>query len=163
MSAFDNHEPRRPNHASPSQASDNWRVKADTTRPDAPSTNLPVRHQLQQSSYKPERTKPPPLSERDQTPGNRLYVGNLLYSAQPKHVEQLFLDNGYAITNINMSLVMQELNGKEILGRPVKIKPGVEKLGTGTTPRVKTARQGWLKPESPSTCTEYLDSAYTVY
>ena len=72
-------------------------------------------------------------------------------------MEQFFTDNGFQVAQINMSTdpftgrnpsycfvdletvdeanrAMNELNGKEVLGRPVKINPGVKK-SFGSTPR----------------------------
>ncbi|KAL8833020.1 MAG: hypothetical protein Q9170_004566 [Blastenia crenularia] len=80
--------------------------------------------------------------------GRRLYVGNLAYRAKTKDIEDLFAINGYQIEYINMSTdpftgrnpsycfvdlaskcdaerAMQELSSKNILGRPVKLGPGV--------------------------------------
>lgn len=87
---------------------------------------------------------------REATPGTRLYVGNLPYKAQADDIQHLFKVNGFATTQIDISTdpftgrnpsycfvdlrtveeattAMAELNGMEVLGRPVKIKPGVAK------------------------------------
>ncbi|KAF2815801.1 RNA-binding domain-containing protein [Mytilinidion resinicola] len=78
--------------------------------------------------------------------GRRIYVGNLLYHAKTEDVEALFGDGDYTIDRIVMSLdpftgrnpsycfvelankeqadwAMERLNGRKLLGRPVKIKP----------------------------------------
>ncbi|KAL8727504.1 MAG: hypothetical protein Q9181_005690 [Wetmoreana brouardii] len=80
--------------------------------------------------------------------GRRLYVGNLPYIAKTRDVERLFAESNYQIEHINMSIdpysgrnpsycfvelvskeqaqqATLELNGKPVLGRPVKIGPGV--------------------------------------
>lgn len=80
--------------------------------------------------------------------GRRLYVGNMPYIAKTKDVEALFAEDDYQIEHINMSIdpytgrnpsycfvelatkeqanrALLELNGKDILGRPVKVGPGV--------------------------------------
>ncbi|KAK2790496.1 hypothetical protein FQN52_005513 [Onygenales sp. PD_12] len=84
--------------------------------------------------------------------GRRLYVGNMPYMAKQKDVEALFTEGEtvYNVEKIDISidpftgrnpsycfveletktqadLAMAELNGKDMLGRPVKIKPGVPK------------------------------------
>ncbi|KAL8644853.1 MAG: hypothetical protein Q9226_007564 [Calogaya cf. arnoldii] len=82
------------------------------------------------------------------TEGRRLYVGNLPYMAKTKDIEDLFSRQNYLIAHINMSIdsftgrnpsycfveltteqqadtAMQQLNGQSLLGRPVKIGPGV--------------------------------------
>lgn len=87
---------------------------------------------------------------REATPATRLYVGNLPYKAQPDDIQHLFKVNGFATVEIDMSIdpftgrnpsycfvdlrtveeastAMAELNGMEVLGRPVKINPGVAK------------------------------------
>jgi RNA recognition motif-containing protein len=74
-------------------------------------------------------------------------------------VEQFFTDNGFKVAQISMSTdpftgrnpsycfvdletadeatkAMAELNGKEVLGRPVKINPGMKKsFAAGSTPK----------------------------
>ncbi|KAL8819720.1 MAG: hypothetical protein Q9223_001908 [Gallowayella weberi] len=80
--------------------------------------------------------------------GRRLYVGNLPYMAKGVDVMDLFERNGYQIEHMNMSTdpysgrnpsycfvelttksqadnAMRELSGKLVLGRPVKIGPGL--------------------------------------
>ncbi|ODH38579.1 hypothetical protein ACO22_02279 [Paracoccidioides brasiliensis] len=84
--------------------------------------------------------------------GRRLYVGNMPYMAKKKDVESLFTEGEtvYNVERIDISidpftgrnpsycfveletkqqadLAILELNGKDMLGRPVKIKPGIPK------------------------------------
>ncbi|KAH0542298.1 hypothetical protein FGG08_003325 [Glutinoglossum americanum] len=82
--------------------------------------------------------------------GRRIYIGNMPYMAKPEDVEALFADKGYKVERIDISIdpftgrnpsycfveletkehadrVMSELNGTELLGRPLKIGPGVAK------------------------------------
>ncbi|PGH32237.1 hypothetical protein GX50_04968 [[Emmonsia] crescens] len=84
--------------------------------------------------------------------GRRLYVGNMPYMAKKKDVEALFTEGEtvYDVERIDISidpftgrnpsycfveleskqqadLAMVELDGKDMLGRPVKIKPGIPK------------------------------------
>jgi hypothetical protein len=142
---------RKPYQNWRSQASSNWRKKDETPRPEQPA-------RTQQRSFDQRKdVSSPPAGEA--TPGTRLYVGNLLYSAQPTDVEQFFADNGFQVAQINMSTdpftgrnpsycfvdletvelaseAMAVLNGQEVLGRPVKINPGVKKsFGSGSTSR----------------------------
>ncbi|EER42969.1 ribonucleoprotein [Histoplasma capsulatum H143] len=84
--------------------------------------------------------------------GRRLYVGNMPYMAKKKDVEALFTkgETVYNVERVDISidpftgrnpsycfveleskaqadLAMAELNGKDMLGRPVTIKPGIPK------------------------------------
>jgi RNA recognition motif-containing protein len=77
-------------------------------------------------------------------------VGNLLYTASRTDVEALFTENGFVISGISMAVdpftgrnpsyafvdfetaeeasrAMEALNGMEVLGRGVKINPGVRR------------------------------------
>ncbi|KAL2043211.1 hypothetical protein N7G274_004271 [Stereocaulon virgatum] len=94
--------------------------------------------------------------------GRRLYVGNLPYMAKTEDVKDFFAANEYQIEHINMSIdpysgrnpsycfvelvsreqaeqAMLELNGKLILGRPVKLGPGVAR-STGKHSRAEPTR-----------------------
>ncbi|KAL8846298.1 MAG: hypothetical protein Q9221_008606 [Calogaya cf. arnoldii] len=114
------------------------------------------------------------------TEGRRLYVGNLPYMAKTKDIENLFSQNNYQIAHINMSIdsftsrnpsycfvelttkhqadtAMQQLNGQSLLGRPVKIGPGVaaSRKRKATTDQSRDARypekpvfQRWTRTES---------------
>ena len=124
-------------------------MKDETPRPEPAA-------RPQQRSFDQRKEAGAPVTA-EATPGTRLYVGNLLYSAQATDVEQFFTDNAFQVAQINMSTdpftgrnpsycfvdletadaatrAMSELNGKEVLGRPVKINPGVKK-SFGSTPR----------------------------
>ncbi|KAF2665918.1 RNA-binding domain-containing protein [Microthyrium microscopicum] len=120
-----------------SRASSNWRTK-DTT-PTAPITQ-------------PRYTQDDMLDNRQfkaTSNSTRLYVGNLLYTVQRAQIESFFSDNGFQINNMTMSIdpftgrnpsyafvdfattmeaerAMTILNGKHILGRPVRIRPNIE-------------------------------------
>ncbi|KAL9113484.1 MAG: hypothetical protein Q9227_002525 [Pyrenula ochraceoflavens] len=97
--------------------------------------------------------------------GTRLYVGNLLYTAQPRDIEEMFHDNGFSITNLDMSIdpfsgrnpsycfvdfatpgeasrAMSLLNGLKLSGRAVKIKPGVPKKPIGEVPKPRIKSYG---------------------
>jgi RNA recognition motif. (a.k.a. RRM, RBD, or RNP domain) len=135
-----------------SNASANWRVKDENPRPDP-------QPRYQQRSFD-QRRENGGSQAQEAAPSSRLYVGNLLYSAQSKDVEQLFTENGFTVAQISMSTdpftgrnpsycfvdletadeanrAMSELNGKDVLGRAVRINLGVAKKSFGNGPRLK--------------------------
>lgn len=142
-----------------SEVSRNWRVKDDTP-PVEPQHNRSHSHQK--------------IHSGQSTDSNRLYVGNLLYTAQRTDIEQFFNDNGFAVTQLTMSTdpftgrnpsycfvdlesgeecnrATSELNGKELLGRPVKINAGLARKSDEAGTRFKTHgdrrwRAGDMKP-----------------
>ncbi|KAI4252379.1 MAG: hypothetical protein L6R42_007988 [Xanthoria sp. 1 TBL-2021] len=114
--------------------------------------------------------------------GRRLYVGNLPYMAKTTDIQDLFTHNNYQISHINMSIdpysgrnpsycfveltsksqadsAMQELSGQFLLGRPVKIGPGVaaskkRKATTNHSKHVETypeepVFQRWTRTDAP--------------
>ena len=122
-------------------------MKDTTARPEpAPQTR-------NNRSFNQNRNETSSPGARDSSaPGTRLYVGNLLYTASRQDVEALFVENGFAITGISMSVdpftgrnpsyafvdfetaedanrAMENLNGMEVGGRAVKINPGVRRQG----------------------------------
>lgn len=130
-----------PPHAR-SQTSSNWRTKDERPRAE-PSTNF------RQSRGNDSPASPAPGGS-DAAPGCRLYVGNLLYTASREDVEGLFVSNGFAISGISMSIdpftgrnpsyafvdfetpeeanrAMDNVNGLELLGREVRVSPGVRR------------------------------------
>jgi len=152
----------RAQQSSRSQASSNWRVRDDTLRAEA------------QPRFQ-RRTQQNGDPASPSAPGTRLYVGNLLYSAQQTDVEQLFTENGFTVAQITMSIdpftgrnpsycfvdldsaeeanrAMTELNGKDVLGRTVKINPGIAKksaaTGNGPQARVNSYERGWPRDQS---------------
>jgi len=126
-----------PNPLPRSQASTSWRIKDDTPR--AP----PLHSGDPQEAY-------PENSAIDATSSiTRLYVGNLIYTLQPAQLESFFIDNGFQIGGMTMSIdpftgrnpsyafvdfhtaveaerAMKTLDGEQLLGRPTRIKPNVE-------------------------------------
>ena len=142
---------RKPYQNWRSQQSSNWRMKDETPRPEQPA-------RTQQRSFD-QRRENPTSSSAEASPGTRLYVGNLLYSAQGADVDQFFTDNGFKVAQVDMSTdpftgrnssycfvdldtaeeaarAIAELNGMELLGRPAKINPGMKKsFAAGSTPR----------------------------
>ncbi|KAI4086924.1 MAG: hypothetical protein LQ339_008977 [Xanthoria mediterranea] len=117
--------------------------------------------------------------------GRRLYVGNLPYMAQTKDIENLFAQHDYQIDHINMSTdpysgrnpsycfvelahksqaerAIQHLNGQYLLGRPLKIGPGIaaaSKKRTATMkqnnrnhekyPQEEPVFQRWTRTDAP--------------
>lgn len=124
-----------------STASANWRMKDGAPRAEPqPRQQRPSGGLRQNNSYGQGR----------ETSDTRLYVGNLLYSAKKDDISQFFADNGFTIANISMSIdpmtgrnpsycfvdfdspedasrAMAELNGKDVLGRTVRINPGMKR------------------------------------
>ncbi|KAF7716338.1 Uncharacterized protein PECH_000120 [Penicillium ucsense] len=142
--------------------SPNWRMKSEAGNPRAsPSSSTRT------NTY---RTTPPAISE-----GRRLYVGNMPYTAKSEDVEALFSAAGFAIERVDIAVdpftgrnpsycfvdlktkedaerAMIELDGKEMQGRPVRIKPGVAKSQSERAPeqpvRTPFAMSRWRSPES---------------
>ncbi|KAK5937023.1 hypothetical protein PMZ80_010772 [Knufia obscura] len=125
-----------------SNASNNWRVKDDT-----PRAEPQLRQNRQSGAFGSPRTFGGQGQQRE-TSDTRLYVGNLLYSAQKDDILQFFNENGFNVANISMSIdpetgrnpsycfvdfenpedasrAMDDLNGRDVLGRTVRISPGV--------------------------------------
>ncbi|KKY25520.1 putative ribonucleoprotein [Phaeomoniella chlamydospora] len=141
-----------------SQASNNWRMPDSSPRTE--SSRTPRRTDSDQRNGS--------SSQGETTNSSRLYVGNLLYTAQKVDVEQLFTANGYNIVNVTMSVdpftgrnpsycfvdlesaddaasAMEQLNGQDVLGRAVRINPGVAKKSSdGSTPqgRIRNYERG---------------------
>ncbi|KAL5000982.1 hypothetical protein BDV10DRAFT_25113 [Aspergillus recurvatus] len=129
--------------------SPNWRVK----REESPSGSRTPNQDTQNSS--PRRTPGFGRSQNREVPqaiseGRRLYVGNMPYTAKMEDVQELFTRGGFEVVRIDISIdpfsgrnpsycfvdlstkelaerAMAELDGSDLLGRPVKIKPGVVK------------------------------------
>ncbi|KAJ5743559.1 hypothetical protein N7533_003360 [Penicillium manginii] len=121
--------------------SPNWRMKGEGGAPASPSPRA--------------STSRPSFGQRGQTPqaitdGRRLYVGNMPYTAKAEDVEALFTAAEFSIERVDIAVdpftgrnpsycfvdvgtkeeaarAMAELDGKELLGRMVRIKPGVQR------------------------------------
>ncbi|KIX99152.1 uncharacterized protein Z520_04728 [Fonsecaea multimorphosa CBS 102226] len=157
-----------------STASTNWRVKDDTPRVDQQPRARSNRNQNGQQNT--NSTQP-----ADEALGTRLYIGNLLYTAQRADVEELFTQNGFNVVGVSMSTdpftgrnpsycfvdvespeeaqrAMSELNGMDVLGRAVRVSPGVARrqgqgqgqsqgnasgAAGGREVRVKDFERGW--------------------
>jgi RNA recognition motif-containing protein len=127
-----------PPHAR-SQQSNNWRVKDDSPKVE------------QNSHFRQDRNNSKTGDNSVSVDsGSRLWVGNLLYTASREDVEQLFTANGFPPTGLSMSVdpftqrnpsycfldfetaedaarATEAMNGKELLGREIKVNPGVRR------------------------------------
>ena len=97
--------------------------------------------------------------------GNRMYVGNLIYTAQPGDITAFFEGAGFKVTNIQISMdpmtgrnpsycfvdfetpeeaqrAKNQLNGQQILGREVKINEGVHRRGNSNAQGLRVNPQG---------------------
>ncbi|KAI2788245.1 hypothetical protein POX_e06258 [Penicillium oxalicum] len=143
--------------------SPNWRMKSENSSPRASPSSTRT------NTY---RTTPQAISE-----GRRLYVGNMPYTAKSEDVEALFTAAEFAIERVDIAVdpftgrnpsycfvdlktkedaerAMLELDGKEMQGRPVRIKPGVAKSQTERAAeqpvRTPFAMSRWRSEGSPS-------------
>jgi RNA recognition motif-containing protein len=154
-----------PPHAR-SQNSNNWRVKDETPRAEASDNARRDSHGPKSPSAEGSVNSPRHKNASfEPAPGTRLYVGNLLYTCSREDVEGLFTSNGYPITGISMSVdpftgrnpsyafvdfetaeeasaAMENINGMELLGREVKVHPGVRKQSGAGERRVKDFANG---------------------
>lgn len=148
-----------------STASHNWRVKDDS-----PRTEPQPRRQNRQSGNFGSTRQDNDNNQPRESSDTRLYVGNLLYSAQRDDIVQFFAENGFNVLNLSMSIdpmtgrnpsycfvdfesaeeasrAMAELNGRDVLGRAVRINPGVMKRqdgqGSAGGLRTNTYGRGW--------------------
>ncbi|KAK5087770.1 hypothetical protein LTS08_008128 [Lithohypha guttulata] len=128
-----------------SNASSNWRMKDDAPRAE-------IQPRQNRGGYGAPRGGG--YGQARESSDTRLYVGNLLYSAKRDDIAQFFNENGFNVANISMSVdpmtgrnpsycfvdfesaddasrAMNELNGRDVLGRTVRINPGVAKRSDG--------------------------------
>ncbi|KIW28779.1 uncharacterized protein PV07_04653 [Cladophialophora immunda] len=169
-----------------STASTNWRVRDDTPRLEQQNSRARSnRNQNEQNSVNSAQPA-------DEASGTRLYIGNLLYTAQRPDVEELFTKNGFNVVGVSMSTdpftgrnpsycfvdvespeeaqrAMNELNGMDVLGRAVRVSPGVARrqggqgqsnasgAGAGRETRVKDFERGWGRARESK---EQKDSEY---
>ncbi|RAK74992.1 RNA-binding protein [Aspergillus fijiensis CBS 313.89] len=126
--------------------SPNWRLKGEES-PSAQSAGSPgPKTSTSRIAFsRPSAHVPQAISE-----GRRLYVGNMPYTAKSEDVQALFTAAEFQIERIDIAIdpftgrnpsycfvdletkelaerAMVELDGRDMLGRPVKIKPGVVK------------------------------------
>ncbi|KAJ5081303.1 hypothetical protein NUU61_009567 [Penicillium alfredii] len=158
--------------------SPNWRTKGSSA-PDSPSlrSNNP-----RVAFSRPGSHVPQAIAE-----GRRLYVGNMPYTAKSEDVEALFTAE-FSIERIDIAIdpftgrnpsycfvdlntkedaerAMTELDGRDLLGRPVKIKPGVSKSADRTPDQTRSpfALDRWRRQGNPSFAKTHSDSSKRVY
>lgn len=134
-------------------SSKNWRVKQES-KPSS-ENDVPIVYQSQSrdltksANHRPHFKQEAAL-EQERANGRRIYVGNMPYMAKKSDVEALFTEAGYTIDLIDISIdsftgrnpsycfvelqneelanqAMLELTNSDLLGRPVKLKPCVQK------------------------------------
>jgi RNA recognition motif-containing protein len=169
-----------------STASTNWRLKDDSPRPEQP--------QRRGGGFSRSNDQRDSNSQDESAAGTRLYVGNLLYTAQKADIESLFTDQGFNVVNVSISTdpftgrnpsycfvdlasadeaqrAIAELNGIEVLGRNLRVSPGVAKRGQGQARtgdagnrevRTKNYERGWAK-ESREERSEFTCDPATVF
>ncbi|KAE8408951.1 major facilitator superfamily domain-containing protein [Aspergillus pseudonomiae] len=126
--------------------SPNWRVKGEES-PSAQSAGSPG---PKTNTSRVAFSRPSPHVPQAISEGRRLYVGNMPYTAKSEDVQALFTAAEFPIERIDIAIdpftgrnpsycfvdleskelaekAMNELDGRDMLGRPVKIKPGVVK------------------------------------
>ncbi|KAE8354112.1 hypothetical protein BDV28DRAFT_131747 [Aspergillus coremiiformis] len=126
--------------------SPNWRVKGEES-PSAQSAGSPA---PKTNTSRVAFSRPSPHVPQAISEGRRLYVGNMPYTAKSEDVQALFTAAEFPIERIDIAIdpftgrnpsycfvdleskelaekAMNELDGHDMLGRPVKIKPGVVK------------------------------------
>ncbi|KAI9854658.1 MAG: hypothetical protein M1813_000905 [Trichoglossum hirsutum] len=142
----------RDTQTSRAQSSINWRGNGQQqsidNKPQRPQASTPAA-----SSGEGDSSASQAMAE-----GRRLYLGNMPYMAKTEDIEALLTDNGYKAERIDISIdpftgrnpsycfveletkeqadeALLELNGKELLGRPLKVGPGVAKSGGRSSAR----------------------------
>ncbi|KAA8646906.1 hypothetical protein EYZ11_007545 [Aspergillus tanneri] len=176
--------------------SPNWRVKGEES-PSAQNSGSPG---TKTNTSRVAFSKPSPHVPQAISEGRRLYVGNMPYTARSEDVQALFTAAEFPIERIDIAIdpftgrnpsycfvdletkelaerAITELDGHDMLGRPVKIKPGVVKSSsersqqrTDSSPRANKTfgMDRWrrddrrdestpaAKPSSDSSCRLYV-------
>ncbi|KAJ5577495.1 uncharacterized protein N7459_006459 [Penicillium hispanicum] len=164
--------------------SPNWRMKGEESPlPPSPSPRTTT---TRTAFSRPGSHVPQAISE-----GRRLYVGNMPYTAKSEDIEALFTAAKFPIERINIAIdpltgrnpsycfvdllakeqaerAMAELDGHDLLGRPVKIKPGVAKTGERTggdqsRPPFGLGSDLWRRQDNTSFARVNNDSSRRVY
>ncbi|KAL2867183.1 uncharacterized protein BJX67DRAFT_107077 [Aspergillus lucknowensis] len=134
--------------------SPNWRMKREEEGPSSAGSRANDSAHISRGSLGGRSNGnviPQAISE-----GRRLYVGNMPYTAKMEDVQGLFNAAGFETSRIDIAIdpfsgrnpsycfvdletkelaerAMNELDGSDLLGRPVKIKPGVVKSASERT------------------------------
>ncbi|CAG7951602.1 unnamed protein product [Penicillium salamii] len=167
-------------------ASPNWRTKGSPAAPSAdasparsPNPNL--------NTSRAAFSRPGAHVSQAISDGRRLYVGNMPYTAKTEDVEAIFMAAQMPIERIDIAIdpftgrnpsycfvdlqhkdhaerAMAELDGVNMLGRPLKIKPGVAKSQERIdNPPSPFKVGGWREQEKPSFAKINSDSSSRVY
>ncbi|KAB8076745.1 putative ribonucleo protein [Aspergillus leporis] len=176
--------------------SPNWRVKREES-PSTPSAGSPG---PKTNTSRVAFSRPSPHVPQAISEGRRLYVGNMPYTAKSEDVQALFTAAEFPIERIDIAIdpftgrnpsycfvdleskevaekAMNELDGRDMLGRPVKIKPGVVKSSseraqqrTEGSPRAEKTSASplnfdrWRRPDAPPTFAKInSDSSCRLY
>ncbi|KAJ5095027.1 hypothetical protein N7532_007318 [Penicillium argentinense] len=162
--------------------SPNWRMKAEKSPDAVPTSPSPQTNTSRTAFARPGPHAPQAISE-----GRRLYVGNMPYTAKSADVEALFRAAEFPIERIDIAIdpftgrnpsycfvdvqtkeqaarAMFELDGRDLMGRPVKIKPGVQKSASSTVSGSLEPRlDQWRRQTQPSFAKTHSDSSRRVY
>ncbi|BDD59272.1 hypothetical protein MAP00_004491 [Monascus purpureus] len=128
--------------------------------------------------------------------GRRLYVGNMPYTAKLEDVQALFTAEGYKIERVDIAIdpftgrnpsycfveletkeqadqAMAQLNGRDLLGRPVRVKPGLVKSSGERSQRTESSPRSdktspatfdrWQRNTAPSPSKGDSDQSRRVY
>ncbi|ETI24039.1 hypothetical protein G647_03408 [Cladophialophora carrionii CBS 160.54] len=192
-------QPQRQAQTFRSTASSNWRLKDESPRAEQQHQTRARYNRGQDGGGNPQNGHASPhsrnrdvhqTSSEEGTPGTRLYVGNLLYTAQRPDIEELFKNYGFNVVGVSMSTdpftgrnpsycfvdldsaeeaqrAMSELNGVEVLGRALRVSPGVAKRhgqagggGGGNEMRMKDYERGQGRPRGVRETREQKDGEY---
>ncbi|KAJ5321989.1 Multiple RNA-binding domain-containing protein [Penicillium brevicompactum] len=166
-------------------ASPNWRTKGS---PAAPSDASPSRGPNPNlNTSRAAFSRPGPHVPQAISDGRRLYVGNMPYTAKTEDVKAIFMAAQMPIEGIDIAIdpftgrnpsycfvdlqhkehasrAMSELDGIDMLGRPLKIRPGVAKSQERiNNPPSPFNVSGWREQERPSFAKLNSDSSSRVY
>ncbi|KAJ5756940.1 uncharacterized protein N7511_007122 [Penicillium nucicola] len=168
----------------------NWRTKVDSPSaspsrpsPSRPSNASPSTTNTSRAAFsRPGSHVPQAISD-----GRRLYVGNMPYTAKTEDVEALFIAAEFPIERIDIAIdpftgrnpsycfvdlqnkehaerAMTELDGRDMMGRPVKIKPGVAKSAERiANPSEPFKVDRWRQQDKLSFAKVNSDSSRRVY
>ncbi|BCR91096.1 RNA-binding protein [Aspergillus chevalieri] len=165
--------------------SPNWRMKGE----ESPSLEGQGSPKPRTNTSRLAFSRPSPHVPHAISEGRRLYVGNMPYTAKSEDVEALFTAAKFSIERIDIAIdpftgrnpsycfvdlptkeladrAMGQLDGHDMLGRPVKIKPGVVKSQQQRMDGEKSSPfsiDRWRKNETPTFAKVNSDSSRRLY
>ncbi|KAJ5787010.1 Nucleotide-binding alpha-beta plait [Penicillium paradoxum] len=167
--------------------SPNWRMKVDSPATPSHTNASPSASPNPTNTSRAAFSRPGAHVPQAINDGRRLYVGNMPYTAKTEDVEALFIAAKFPIERIDIAIdpftgrnpsycfvdlqnkedaerAMTELDGRDMLGRPVKIKPGVAKSQERIqNPPSPFRIDRWRQQEKPSFAKVNSDSSSRVY